>query len=110
MSEYPPVEAHGLVGDLQTCALVNRRGTVDWCPFPGVESPSVFASILDAERGGHFRVAPEAAFDAEQSYVDQTTSCRRRLRPSGARYGSPTSWSPPKATSAQMANALSIGK
>jgi GH15 family glucan-1,4-alpha-glucosidase len=71
-SEYPPIEAHGVIGDLQTCALVSRAGTVDWCPFPGVESPSVFASILDAERGGHFTVTPETAYDAEQSYVDRT--------------------------------------
>ncbi|WP_240334771.1 trehalase-like domain-containing protein [Halorussus sp. MSC15.2] len=73
MNEYPPIEDHGLVGDLKTCALVSLDGTVDWCPFPGVESPSVFAGILDAERGGHFTVAPEEEeFDAEQAYIDRT--------------------------------------
>ena len=76
MNSYPPIEAHGLIGDLRTCALVSRDGTIDWCPFPGVESASAFASLLDVERGGHFAVRPRGAFDAGQSYVERTNVLR----------------------------------
>jgi GH15 family glucan-1,4-alpha-glucosidase len=59
MDRYPPIANHGLIGDLQTAALVNTDGTVDWFCCPRFDSPSVFASLLDADRGGRFRIAAE---------------------------------------------------
>jgi hypothetical protein len=46
-------------GDLQTAARLTTDGTVDWFCCPRFDSPSVFASLLDAERSGHFRIAPD---------------------------------------------------
>jgi GH15 family glucan-1,4-alpha-glucosidase len=60
MDRYPPIAEHGLIGDLQTAALVTTDGTVDWFCSPRFDSPSVFASLLDRERGGHFQIAPKA--------------------------------------------------
>src|SRR5258707_5721401 len=55
---YAPIAEHGLIGNLQSAALVDTRGTVDWyCPGR-FDAPSVFASLLDPERGGFFRIAP----------------------------------------------------
>jgi GH15 family glucan-1,4-alpha-glucosidase len=59
MESYPPIAEHGLIGDLQTAALVTTDGSVDWFCCPRFDSPSVFASLLDAERGGRFRIAAE---------------------------------------------------
>jgi GH15 family glucan-1,4-alpha-glucosidase len=59
MDRYPPIAEHGLIGDLQTAALVTTGGTVDWFCCPRFDSPSVFGCLLDRERGGHFRIAPE---------------------------------------------------
>ncbi|MDO3646603.1 glycoside hydrolase family 15 protein [Nocardia mangyaensis] len=56
MSSYPPIADHGIVGDLQTAALVSSDGTIDWWCAPRFDAPSVFASLLDSERGGHCRV------------------------------------------------------
>jgi GH15 family glucan-1,4-alpha-glucosidase len=56
----PLIAEHGLIGDLQTAALVATDGTIDWYCCPRFDSPSVFARILDHRRGGYFRVAPES--------------------------------------------------
>jgi GH15 family glucan-1,4-alpha-glucosidase len=64
MDRYPPIAEHGLIGDLQTAALVTSDGSVDWFCTPRFDGPSVFASLLDADKGGSFRIAP-----AEEGYV-----------------------------------------
>jgi GH15 family glucan-1,4-alpha-glucosidase len=58
MDQYPPIAEHGLIGDLQTAALVTTDGTVDWFCCPRFDAPSVFACLLDRERGGRFQIAP----------------------------------------------------
>ncbi|MET8764306.1 glycoside hydrolase family 15 protein [Lentzea sp. NPDC004782] len=55
---YPLIADHGLIGDLQTSALVSTDGTVDWFCCPRFDSPSVFASLLDRQRGGFCRIRP----------------------------------------------------
>ena len=53
---YPEIAEHGLIGDLQTAALVTTDGTVDWFCCPRFDSPSVFAALLDDEKGGRFSI------------------------------------------------------
>ena len=60
MSNYPAIADHGLIGDLQTAALVTTDGTVDWFCCPRFDSPSIFASLLDERKGGHFALTPSA--------------------------------------------------
>jgi GH15 family glucan-1,4-alpha-glucosidase len=55
---YPPIEDHGIIGDLNTVALVGLDGTIRFMCAPRFDSPTVFASLLDAERGGAFELAP----------------------------------------------------
>ena len=57
--EYPLIADHGLIGDLQSAALITTDGTIDWFCAPRFDSPSVFASLLDAKGGGRFRIGPE---------------------------------------------------
>ena len=59
-ARYLPIAEHGLIGDLHTAALVGTDGTIDWYCCPRFDSPSVFAAILDADRGGLFRISPES--------------------------------------------------
>lgn len=59
MNDYPQIADHGIVGDLQTAALVSGTGTVDWWCTPRFDSPSLFASLLDSERGGFCRLAAD---------------------------------------------------
>jgi GH15 family glucan-1,4-alpha-glucosidase len=59
MDRYPDIGEHGLIGDLQTAALVSTDGTIDWFCCPRFDSPSIFASLLDHDRGGHFHIGPD---------------------------------------------------
>ena len=73
MDAYPPIAAHGLIGDLQTAALVADDGTVDWFCAPRFDSPSIFASLLDHEKGGYLRICPQGTeFVTKQLYLPGT--------------------------------------
>ena len=73
MNRYPNISDHGLIGDLQTAALVTTDGTLDWFCCPRFDSPSVFASLLDAERGGYYRIAPDRDdYVSKQLYLPDT--------------------------------------
>jgi GH15 family glucan-1,4-alpha-glucosidase len=73
MPTYPAIEDHGLIGDLQTAALIATDGTIDWFCAPRFDSPSIFAGLLDQQAGGYFRVAPEGAeYLSKQLYLPGT--------------------------------------
>jgi GH15 family glucan-1,4-alpha-glucosidase len=54
---YVPIEDYGIIGDLHTVALVSKRGSIDWMCFPHLNSPSLFAALLDDRKGGRFEIA-----------------------------------------------------
>ena len=56
---YQPIEDYAVVGDLHTVALIGKNGSIDWCCVPRFDSPSVFGSLLDAGKGGFFRISPQ---------------------------------------------------
>lgn len=71
--EFPPIENHGVIGNLRTAALVDLRGRIDWMCAPDFDSPSVFASILDAEKGGYFSISPvDDDIISKQYYLPET--------------------------------------
>jgi GH15 family glucan-1,4-alpha-glucosidase len=73
MDSYPAIEDHGLIGDLQTAALVTNDGIIDWFCAPRFDSPSIFAGLLDIKRGGYFRIAPEGTqYITKQLYLPGT--------------------------------------
>ncbi|MEO8686767.1 MAG: glycoside hydrolase family 15 protein [Solirubrobacteraceae bacterium] len=70
---YLPIAEHGLVGDLHTVALVGTNGTIDWYCCPAFDSPSVFGSILDKNKGGFYALRPTAdAWTSKQLYFPDT--------------------------------------
>ena len=72
-SHYQPIEHYGVIGNLRTAALVGMNGSIDWLCLPHFDSPSVFAAILDAHKGGRFRIAPTGGdFRRKQFYWPDT--------------------------------------
>src|SRR5262245_12998814 len=57
-NRYAPLGEYGVIGDLHTVALVSMDASIDFLCVPSFDSPSVFAALVDAERGGRFQVAP----------------------------------------------------
>lgn len=71
---YQPIEDYGLIGDMHTVALVGKNGSIDWLCLPHFDSPSVFAGILDDEKGGQFVIAPTdgSVHNVKQFYWPET--------------------------------------
>jgi len=73
MVATPTIADHGLIGDLQTAALVSTDGSIDWLCLPRFDSPSVFAALLDQERGGYCQIRPTAEnYAVRQLYLPDT--------------------------------------
>jgi GH15 family glucan-1,4-alpha-glucosidase len=71
---YLPIGDYAAIGNLRTVALVGRSGAIDWFCYPEMDSPSVFAAVLDADRGGRYELAIDGSGDGgndrgEQHYV-----------------------------------------
>jgi GH15 family glucan-1,4-alpha-glucosidase len=70
---YQPIEDYGVIGNMRTVALVGKNGSIDWFCYPNFDSPSVFGAILDAGKGGHFRIWPvERETTVKQLYWPDT--------------------------------------
>jgi GH15 family glucan-1,4-alpha-glucosidase len=69
---YPAIRDLATIGDGRTVAIVSLDGTVVWLPVPYVDSPTIFASLLDARRGGRCSLAPAEPFEVRRRYVPET--------------------------------------
>lgn len=63
---------YGIIGNCLTAALVSKNGSIDWCCLPKFDSPSVFAKLLDKEKGGSFGFEVDDSYKISQSYLPKT--------------------------------------
>lgn len=63
---------YGVIGNCRTAALISAKGSIDWCCFPDFDSPSVFARILDKEKGGCCELIVPDDYTITQQYLDNT--------------------------------------
>lgn len=57
-TRYNAIEDYGLIGDMHTCCLVSKSGSMDFMCWPVFDSPTVFCRLLDADKGGYFSIKP----------------------------------------------------
>ncbi|MDA8103954.1 MAG: glycoside hydrolase family 15 protein [Nitrospiraceae bacterium] len=69
---FKHLEDYGIIGNMETCAIIGKDGSIDWLCLPSLGSPSVFAALLDVERGGHFWIRPQTKYHSLQSYMGDT--------------------------------------
>ena len=75
IADYQPIENYGVIGDLNTVALVGLNGSIDFMCFPDFDSPTVFVALLDKQKGGFFRISPKSAGSSlkqKQMYLPDT--------------------------------------
>ena len=63
---------YGIIGNCKSAALIDEKGSIDWCCLPDFDSSSVFAHLLDAENGGSFSIEPVGDYQSRQYYIDKT--------------------------------------
>ncbi len=63
---------YGVIGNGKTAALVSSKGSIDWLCLPSFDSPSVFARILDKNKGGYFGIEVDKDYVTNQRYVKST--------------------------------------
>lgn len=61
-----------MIGDCRSAALVSRDGSIEWLCWPRFDKPSIFAAILDRERGGFWRISPVGSYTAKRQYVSDS--------------------------------------
>ena len=63
---------YGVIGNCCTAALISEKGSIEWLCFPNFDSPSIFAALLDREKGGTFGFEVSEDYHTIQSYVPHT--------------------------------------
>ncbi len=63
----------GIIGNCQSSALINENSSIDWCCLPQFDSASVFAKILDEQKGGSFKIECGETYSTSQKYIENTS-------------------------------------
>src|SRR5215471_10289401 len=70
---FEPIENYGVIGNMQSIALVGMNGSIDFLCYPEFDSATVFASLLDDQKGGRFQIRPRMAnMRVRQLYLPNT--------------------------------------
>jgi GH15 family glucan-1,4-alpha-glucosidase len=77
---------YGVIGNCQTAALVSKKGSIDWLCLPEFDSPSVFAKILDKNKGGSFGFEVTDDYEIKQSYFRETNILLTRFTSPGGSF------------------------
>jgi GH15 family glucan-1,4-alpha-glucosidase len=78
-NSFPKIQDYAIIGDCRSAALVSLLGSIEWLCWPRYDSASIFAAILDRQRGGHWKISPSKEFVSERSYIDCTNVLQTRF-------------------------------
>lgn len=77
---------YGVIGNCRSAALVSRDGSIDWCCLPNFDSSSVFASLLDKEKGGKYQITGVSTEEVHQEYIRKTNILTTTFKCSDGRF------------------------
>ena len=80
LAPQQPISSYGVIGDMRTAALIGLDGAIDWCCLPRFDSGSVFAALLDPERGGTWSIRPQHPWTSTQRYLPRTNILETTFR------------------------------
>lgn len=83
--QVPKIQDYGVIGDCRAAALVSRYGSIDWLCWPRFDSPSIFAAILDRQKGGYWRIAPTGECDCSCVYIEGSNVLQTHFNGAGGR-------------------------
>ncbi len=79
LDSFPPISDYGFIADCHSAALVSRRGSIDWCCMPRIDSESCFGRLLGWETGGYCSIAPAVGFEASRRYLEDSLILETRF-------------------------------
>src|SRR5579872_1459886 len=79
---YPDIGDYAIIGDCRSAALISKYGCIDWLCWPRFDSASIFAALLDRERGGYWKISPTDAFSSEREYLKGSNVLQTRFQTS----------------------------
>src|SRR5579884_697513 len=82
VSSFPEINDYAIIGDCRTAALVSKCGSIEWLCWPRFDSPSIFAALLDRERGGFWKISPIGNCSIEREYIRNTNVLKTKFRTS----------------------------
>jgi GH15 family glucan-1,4-alpha-glucosidase len=77
---FPRIDDYGAIGDCRAVALVSSAGSIEWLCWPRFDSPSLFASILDREQGGYWRISPRTSRTSARRYIEHSNVLETKFR------------------------------
>ncbi len=69
---YNLISDYGIIGNMNSAALVSIDGSIDWCCLPRFDSPAVFAALLDNKQGGRFQIKPTGRYRSSHAYISDS--------------------------------------
>lgn len=69
---YSPIENYSIIGNLRSSILISKEASIDWACAPFIDSSSVFAKLLDDEKGGFWQIKPKREYKSTQRYIKNT--------------------------------------
>jgi GH15 family glucan-1,4-alpha-glucosidase len=77
---YRQISDYGIIGNLQSIALVGLGGSIDWLCLPHIDSPTIFGALLDDRKGGRFSISPCDEYDSTAEYIPDTNILVTKFR------------------------------
>lgn len=71
---------YGVIGNCKSAALISEKGNIEWICLPSFDSSSVFAKLLDDEKGGSFEIIVNNLLTVKQSYIPRTNILVTRFK------------------------------